>query len=85
MSSGTTAACSMRSPGWPPADAQCGERDNQLSMGDAVQRDRDIVVVVIADPAGELVDVEPVVVQDPLARREEVQSLRDLAAPMCHR
>ena len=65
--------------------AQCGERDDQLSVGDAVQCDGHVVVVVIAHPAGELVDVEPVVVQDPLAGREEVQPLRDLAAPMGHR
>ena len=75
----------MRSPRVAARRAQCGERDDQLGVGDAVQRDRDVVVVVIAHPAGELVDVEPVVVQDPLARREEVQSLRDLAAPMRHR
>ena len=64
---------------------QCGERDDQLSVGDTVQRDRDVVVVVIAHPADEFVDVEPVVVQDALTRREEVQSLRDLTAPMRHR
>ena len=50
-----------------------------------MQGDRDVVVVVIGHPAGELVDVEPVVVQDPLAGREKVQPLRDFTAPMCHR
>ena len=75
----------MRSRGWPPADSQCGERDDQLSVGDTVQRDREVVVVVVGHPAGELVDVEPVVVQDPLAGREKVQSLRDFTAPMGHR
>ena len=64
---------------------QRGERDDQLGVGDTVQRHRDIVVVVIAHPADEFVDVEPIVVQDPLTRREEMQSLRNLAAPMRHR
>ena len=44
----------------------------------------DGVVVVVAHPAGELVDVQPVVVQNPLAGREEVQPLRDLTAAMGH-
>ena len=85
MSSGTTAACSMRSRGWLTGRSQRGERDDKLSVGDTVQRDRDVVVVVVAHPAGELVDVKPVVVQDPLAGREKVQPLRDLTAPMSHR
>ena len=68
-----------------PGGSQRGERDDKLSVGDTVQRDRDVVVVVIGHPAGELVDVEPVVVQDPLARREKVQPLGDFTAPMGHR
>ena len=47
---------------------QRGEGDDQLSVGDAVQRDGDVVVVVVGHPFGELVDVEPVVVQNPLTR-----------------
>ncbi len=65
--------------------AQRCQRDNKLGVGDAVQRDGHIMVVLIGHPSGEPVDVEPVVVQDPLARSEEVKSLRDLASPVRHR
>ena len=50
-----------------------------------MQRDGHIMGVLIGHPSGEPVDVEPVVVQDPLARSEEVKSLHDLASPVRHR
>ena len=34
---------------------------------------------MIAHPTDEFVDIEPIVVQDPLSWRKEVQPLRDLA------
>ena len=55
---GTTAACSIRSRGWLPADAQRREGDDELGGGHAMHGDRAAGVMAVGDPRGELVEVE---------------------------
>ena len=57
-------------------------RDDQLRGRDAVHGDRTAGVVAVADPRRQLVEVEVVVVQDALARRQAVHPLAQLAVPV---
>ena len=67
---------------WVPAGAaQRRQRHDQLRGGDAVQRDRHILGMPVTHPPGELVEIETVVVQDSLARRQKVHALTQVPAP----
>ena len=73
----------MRSCGWVPASRSADEGDDELGGGHAVHGDRGVGGVAFGDPRGELVEVEVAVVQDPLARRQAVHALTQLAAAVC--
>ena len=62
--------------------AQRRDGDHQLSGGDAVDGDRVVVAMPIGDPAGQLLEVQIVVVQDALARGQAVHVLAQFAVPV---
>ena len=62
--------------------AQRRDRHQQLSGGDAVDGDRATIAVPLHDPAGKLLEVQVVVMQDPFARRQAVHVLTKIAVPM---
>ena len=62
--------------------AQRRDRHQQLGGGDAVDGDRAAVAVPLRDPAGKLLEVQVVVVQDPFARRQAVHVLAKIAMPV---
>ena len=61
---------------------QCRYRHDELGRGDAVHGHRGAVVVAITDPFGECREIEVVVVQDALARRQAVHALQEFSVPV---
>ena len=64
--------------------AQGRDGHDELGRGHAVHRHRPTGAVLLGDPADQRVQVETVVVQDLLARRQEVQPRPELTATVRH-
>ena len=83
LSSGTTAACSMRSCGWVPASRSADSVTTSWAAVTQCTATGASAAWRVGDPRGQLVEVEVAVVQDALARRQAVHALTQLAAPVC--
>ena len=82
LSSGTTAACSMRSCGWVPASRSAASVTTSCAAVTQCTATGASAAWRSAIHAGEFGEIEVVVVQDALARRQAVHTLPQLAVPV---